>query len=511
MRIGCKFILPALLSMLVAYIASFAPLHFSRPNSMYDNFNILTTPVYSDLEGVPAEKAKKKYAFCNFDRSICCDGTLNYPTNTAEVVELVKSAAKNGRKVRVVGGGHSMYPLVCTPHVKQEPLDIVVLDYMQDVLSIEHTENGGIVTVEAGIRLRHLNNALAYAGLAMSNLGLIDEQSIAGATATGTHGSGIALPSISNAIVGMEIVTANGTVLVLSSESEAQKELLSYAKINLGLFGVVTKITMSVRKAFLLRRQHKFNTLENAWADLEKSTKKYRNYQFWLVTGTNIVLENYIDEIPRTPENLAKVLPQWRLVFEAYKTDVLFHILTSIGWLFPKLQIAKGLPFVEPEWEFIARSDQILNWPGINYHSVRYSEEEFFVPIQDARRGFDAIKEWNADPANYDCLEVSIHPTRFVKGDDLPLSPSKGVRATVAMSYVLLDHPRFPECARRVEKRLKEFNARPHWGKRHTLTSEDVKRLYGAKDVARFVELVKQLDPTGVFATPKLKSLFEGL
>ena len=76
----------------------------------------------------------------------------------------------------------------------------------------------GRVRVEAGIRLHALNEALAGAGLALPNLGDIDRQSIAGAVATATHGTGLELGNLATTVVAMEVVSGTGEVVRLDGE-----------------------------------------------------------------------------------------------------------------------------------------------------------------------------------------------------------------------------------------------------------------------------------------------------
>jgi FAD/FMN-containing dehydrogenase len=56
------------------------------------------------------------------------------------------------------------------------------------------------VTAEAGIRLSQLHEHLDEAGLALSNLGSISEQSLAGAISTGTHGTGFQFGILSSTV-----------------------------------------------------------------------------------------------------------------------------------------------------------------------------------------------------------------------------------------------------------------------------------------------------------------------
>ena len=115
---------------------------------------------------------------------------------------LVGEAHRAGRRVKAIGAGHSFTAIAATDGVQ------LSLDHLDRVLAVDHER--GPVTVAAGIRLRRLNEALAAAGLAMPNLGDIDRQSIAGAIATATHGTGLALGNLATTVVGMELVTGDG-------------------------------------------------------------------------------------------------------------------------------------------------------------------------------------------------------------------------------------------------------------------------------------------------------------
>ena len=101
---------------------------------------------------------------------------IERPRNEIEIVNLVQAAAKEDRRVRVVGAGHSFTGLAVTDEV------LVTLDDLYSVVSLD--PDSGKATVESGIRLFNLNPLLAAAGLAMSNLGDIAYQSVAGAIST---------------------------------------------------------------------------------------------------------------------------------------------------------------------------------------------------------------------------------------------------------------------------------------------------------------------------------------
>src|SRR5688572_14958564 len=110
--------------------------------------------------------------------------------------------------------------------------------------------DGELVTVEAGITLRRLGEELAARGLALENQGDIDAQTLAGATATATHGTGVRFRNLSAGIAGLRLVTAAGETVDL----RAGDELLA-ARVSLGALGVVSRITLRCVPRFTLRRR----------------------------------------------------------------------------------------------------------------------------------------------------------------------------------------------------------------------------------------------------------------
>ena len=124
------------------------------------------------------------------------------PDSAAQLAQVLADATRDGAPVRMVGAGHSFSPLVASEGV------IVSLDKLQGVIDVDTTNN--VARVRAGTRLYALGAALAQRGLAMENLGDINVQSIAGATSTGTHGTGIAFGNLATQIAALKFVTADG-------------------------------------------------------------------------------------------------------------------------------------------------------------------------------------------------------------------------------------------------------------------------------------------------------------
>ncbi len=168
---------------------------------------------------------------------------IDEPRSLLEVVESVANAKNAGQTVKVVASGHSFSDVAVT---SGRMMRIGALDRLVAI-----DRDAMTATVEAGIPLWRLNDELAKRGLALSNLGDIDRQTIAGATSTGTHGTGLKYGSIAAAIVGLEIVTADGDVVRCSATEEP--EIFACARVGLGVLGVVTQVTLQCEPLFKLR------------------------------------------------------------------------------------------------------------------------------------------------------------------------------------------------------------------------------------------------------------------
>src|SRR5689334_6153205 len=154
-----------------------------------------------------------------------------HPASTDEVAETVRAAAADGQRVKAVGAGHSFTPAALTSGVRVE------LDRLANLVSVD----GSLVTVQAGMSLRTLNAVLDEHGLAMPNLGDIDVQTISGALATGTHGTGAGFGCLSTFVAGLTLVSGTGETVRCSPGSDT----FSAALVNVGALGVVTEVTLA--------------------------------------------------------------------------------------------------------------------------------------------------------------------------------------------------------------------------------------------------------------------------
>src|SRR6185437_2159994 len=163
--------------------------------------------------------------------------------SAAEVADEVVKASAEGLTIRMAGTGHSFTPTVCTDGVLLRPEGLTA------IRSID--ADAGLVTVEAGCPLRKLNEELFANGLSLTNMGDIQVQTVAGATQTGTHGTGKASGGMAAQIAGLELVLADGSIVTCSAE-QGSADLFAAARVGLGALGLLTAVTFRVEPAFLL-------------------------------------------------------------------------------------------------------------------------------------------------------------------------------------------------------------------------------------------------------------------
>src|SRR5580658_8926548 len=164
------------------------------------------------------------------------------PRTEAEISASVNDAAGAGLQLRALGSGHSFTPAAAT--------DGLALDLSGWAGIIAADTRSGLVTVRSGTTLRALNAGLAPLGLALANLGDIDVQTVAGALATGTHGTGARLGGMATQIEALDLVLADGSLV--SCSASARPELFAAARVGLGAVGVVTAVTLRCVPSFTL-------------------------------------------------------------------------------------------------------------------------------------------------------------------------------------------------------------------------------------------------------------------
>jgi L-gulonolactone oxidase len=239
------------------------------------------------------------YRFRNWDETLECRPERFYqPESEEEVLEIVREASDASGTVRTFGAGHSWPPLVVTDDT------LINLDKLDRIVSIdvEHQR----VTVQAGIRLKELNQILPKHNLGMKNLGSIGEQSIAGAISTATHGTGLRFGGLHTQIVGMNLVTGSGQLLSISEDRHPER--IAAARVGLGALGIITQVTIQCVPYYNLERKAQpfpFDEVLDRIDDLVNDNDRVRLYWFPYTNVIQVATMNRTDR-PPTPRNRFK-------------------------------------------------------------------------------------------------------------------------------------------------------------------------------------------------------------
>jgi L-gulono-1,4-lactone dehydrogenase len=403
----------------------------------------------------------------------CTPAEVVRPRSTEEVAAAVRRAAEAGRVVRVAGAGHSFTDAVLTDAV------LLSLDAMDRVVWAD--PGGRRVRVQAGIRLRALSEALAGYGLGLENMGDVDAQSIAGATATGTHGSGVELRNLSAAIEAVQLVAGDGSV----HEIDGGDALLA-ARVSIGALGVITELTLRCVPAYVMRGVDAPAPLDDVLDRLDELAEGARHFEFYAFPHSDTVLTrtNEVVTAPARPPGPAR---RWA-------EDVLFnnHAL-RVGCELAKRRpdwipsISRTITGTLTERVRVDRSDRIFVSPRY----VRFTEMEQAFPRASARDALSAIMT-----AIRKFPVVFPVELRFVAPDDALLSPAGGRETAYIAVHNFVGMPWEPYF-RAAAAIGAEHGARPHWGKRHFHTAETLAPLYPGWE--RFQAVRRELDPGGRF------------
>lgn len=409
---------------------------------------------------------------------------MHQPSSTDEVVQIVKTAAAAGERVKVIASGHSFTDTAMTDG------HLLSLDRMDRVVGVGGPD-GFDVRVQAGIRLHVLNEQLAQRGLALPNLGDIDRQSIAGATSTATHGTGAALGNIATRIVGLQLVAADGTVHV--ADEEHDPELLRVARVSLGALGVITELTLRCVPAFNLRAVETIEPLVDVIGDFRNLMHETDHVEFYWMPGARRcqVKRNTRTDLPAEPQSRAAYIKdKW------IGENLAFGAVCRVGRRFPSLapKVAKLVMSAASERDLIDRSDKVFCSP----RKVRFLEMEYGVPLDAVP---DAIGRIQSLVSTLPVKPMFPIEVRASAPDDIPLSTGFGRASGWIAVHQYVGVP-YESYFQGVESIMNDYGGRPHWGKLHFQTAATLAHRYPEWDT--FQTWRAKLDPSGTFANAYL-------
>ncbi|OCH81235.1 D-arabinono-1,4-lactone oxidase [Gordonia sp. UCD-TK1] len=410
----------------------------------------------------------------------CTPNRVRHPASAAEIADIVRETAARGGTVKTVGAGHSFSPIAVADDVQLD------LSRLRGLVAVD----GHRVTVRAGTHLHEIPGILAPFGLAMTNLGDVDRQTIAGATSTGTHGTGLAFGGISTQIVGATIVTGSGEIVTVTAD-DADMQAVA---LGLGALGVVVELTIDCVDEFRLHAVEGPETADAAIAAFHERVATTDHHEFYLFPHTNCALVKTNTRVgpdaPVTGPSRVK-----RYIDDELLSNKALRLLCEIGARAPRL-----VPTINgvtgralSAREFTDSSTGVF----VSDRDVRFREMEYAVDLEAVP---EALREIRALLDRRDHLVSFPIEVRAAAADDLMLSTASGrTSGYIAVHRYHRDDPADSDAYfADVEAILTGLGGRPHWGKMHTRDAEYLRGVYPRFDEFRSVR--DRYDPSRVFA-----------
>ncbi|MFC3452588.1 D-arabinono-1,4-lactone oxidase [Amycolatopsis speibonae] len=399
-----------------------------------------------------------------------------------EVCEIVRDRGKRAHGIGVAGSGHSYAGLV-------SPAGRILLDLQRHkgIVSIDRVRM--TVIVKAGTSLRALNRELAAEGLALPNQSAIDEQTVAGAVATATHGSGPGMGTLSSHLRSVRLVTANGTVRTVTDDEPE----FDAVRVHLGCLGVVTALTFDVVPAHTLRKTIVRMPLKMVLGGLDElRTARYGGFWWYPHTSQAVVWR-----ADPTGEAATPVIPTPRGLPLAFTNNrfppVAARLVHSLSAL------SEGRP-----------QSRVLPCDAALLSSLppRLQALEYGIPVA---RAAEAITEL-ADTVTRHGLRINAPvDVRFTGADSAWLSPSYQRDTCYLGVTCALPADRPSNTWSRpfavIDDLLARHEGRPHWAKVHFREPADLAARYPRWH--DFLELRRRWDPDGVFLGDLLRATFQ--
>ena len=367
-----------------------------------------------------------------------------YSETSAAALALAATAA--GQRVRAVGSGHSHQPLI--------PGTEMIVD-LQGLAGIIPCDTAAQTAwVYGGSRIFSLGRGLHEAGLALPNQGDIDQQTISGAIATGTHGTGATLGSLSTRVVGCQLATAAGELVECSPEVEP--ELWQASRLHLGALGLVTRVKLALVEAYRLTEHGWQCPLAQLFDEFENLIEQHRHFEFFWYPQTDTAHAKYIDQ--------TDAAAQYPVGEEGTRTAWSYEVLP-------------------------------------NHRPARHTEMEYSVPRDQGMACMRDIQEL----LNKEFTDVRWPVEyRTLAADDVWLSTAferPTVTISVHQGMDADDTAYFHAC----EEIFLAYGGKPHWGKVNYLDGEQMAALHPRwQDWWRVRDAI---DPQGTFLNAYLESL----
>jgi len=371
---------------------------------------------------------------------------LHFLRSQADAMALVDRAQLDGKGIRVAGSGHSHSPLVASTDW------IVDVSGLAGVTDVDHENR--TAWIYAGTPIFSLGRSLHDAGLALHNQGDIDRQTLSGACATGTHGTGRKLGNMSSAVLAVEVITGKGECVICSADHEP--ELFAVARLGLGAAGIITRLQLQLRDSYKLKENGRDIALPDLLLQLPDLVDSHDRFEFFWHPQSDQATVKLTDETTDSPE--------YPLAQEGRRCAWNYEVLPS-----HRPHLHTEMEYSVPEALGPACFSELRQMIQTDFSDLRW-------PVEYRMLAQDSI--WLSTACERPTITISVH-------EDIRLD----------------DSVYFAAC----ERIFLRYQGRPHWGKVNYLTEADFRSSYS--HWPDWWRVRDQFDPDEVFVNDYLASI----
>ncbi len=440
------------------------------------------------------------FHWTNWNRNLSCVADRYQPGSLDELCENVRAAAKNGR-VRPIGNSCSWSPLIPTTG------SLIDLSRLTRVLAMNDTGNPPSVRVECGVSMRELVRFTETHGLSIISPTIFQGVAMGGAIAVAAHGTGLGKSTISDEVIAVSLVDAQGEVHQIEQH---HGEILDAARCSLGTLGVVYSATLKMSPAFNVHVEDRFISRKEVLSGLKDLLSSYEFVElYWFpfadTMWCKLMNRTHLPSDQETCHGLTDDAIDY--VATMFSGQVILPFTARyLSWLTPIF--AKIAPFfavrpgtrVEPSsTEFHYQAAYPKNW-----------DMSWGVPLDQAVAAWEMSMELVESYGRRQEYPINmvVH-SRFIGASTALLSPAEGRAICDIEAVTCTGTPNIvPFYLEYTDKMLADFpTARPHWGK-YLLRPDQIRSRYPKMDA--FLAHRKALDPDGVFLNDFLEgSIFQ--
>jgi L-gulonolactone oxidase len=406
------------------------------------------------------------------------------PRDTDDVVAAVDRARERRTTVKMPGTGHSFTGIAAPEGIMLNP------SQLSGVVGVDR--EAMTVTVLAGTPLQVLNASLEALGLSLHNMGDIAQQTVAGATSTGTHGTGGLVASLSAQLAGLELVTGTGEVL-RASETE-NPDVFAVARIGLGALGILTTLPFRVEPLFTLEAHEFPMTWDQALDRFDELVADHHHFDVYCFPHTELARATVHHRTLDDPEPLGR-FRHW--LDDDFLSNTVFGLVNRVGnarprWI-PRINDLAGRALSERTYSDAPH--RVFTSP----REVVFREMEYAVPREAGLDALRAARRWIDDSGLTISFPIEV---RVTPADDIALSTASD-RESMYLAFHVNEKTDHTAYFTGVEDILRSYDGRPHWGKLNTRTAADLEPAYPRW--AEFQKTRDRLDPDRVFANDYLR------